>query len=170
MTRAQLDAALPRIPAGISALGGDLTDDEDRAVALDWLEHFLRIVEQSDLQPGDPMPGVVYTWESAYGVLSKYKSQACDSVPESPVPVARRHRGWGYPSTPRHTVDDLLAWIVERGHAWSAQKWFNGATVTVMYVETGVEWSHTTSAHPTLLAALEAAVRAIDNQPQGEPS
>lgn len=37
-TRSQLDAALPRVPSGIGAMSGDLTDDDDRAVALDWLE------------------------------------------------------------------------------------------------------------------------------------
>lgn len=41
-TRAQLDAALPRVPAGIPAMCGDLTDPEDRAAALDWLEALYR--------------------------------------------------------------------------------------------------------------------------------
>lgn len=64
------------------------------------------------------------------------------------------------------TVDDLLAWLSGRGYGWSAQKWYMGAKVTVVYIETGVEWSYSTPAHPTLLEALQNAVRAIDAQEQ----
>lgn len=43
-TRSQLDEALPPVPSGISALGGDLTEPDepggDRATALDWLGKF----------------------------------------------------------------------------------------------------------------------------------
>lgn len=41
----RLDAVLPRVPAGIPALGGDLTDTEDRAVALRWLCELYREAE-----------------------------------------------------------------------------------------------------------------------------
>lgn len=40
-TRSQLDAALPRVPSGIGAMSGDLTDPDERAVALDWLERLV---------------------------------------------------------------------------------------------------------------------------------
>lgn len=67
---------------------------------------------------------------------------------------------------PKPTVDDLLAWLSGRGYGWSAQKWYMGAKVTVVYIETGVEWSYSTPAHPTLLEALQNAVQAIDAQEQ----
>lgn len=40
-TRSQLDEVLPYVPAGISAMTGDLTEPDERAVALDWLEGLL---------------------------------------------------------------------------------------------------------------------------------
>lgn len=59
------------------------------------------------------------------------------------------------------TPDDMLAWLVDTGHAWSAQKFMNGVAVTIAYIETGVEWIPPAFEAPTLHEALEAAVRAV---------
>jgi hypothetical protein len=37
ITRTQLDAALPSVPAGVSCMAGDLTDADERALPLDFL-------------------------------------------------------------------------------------------------------------------------------------
>ena len=42
MTPEHIDDALPRVPAGISALAGDLTDTEERAAAVEWLWNLYR--------------------------------------------------------------------------------------------------------------------------------
>ena len=68
------------------------------------------------------------------------------------------------------SIDDMLAWLVATGHVWSAQKFRTGVAVVICYVETGVEWFPPAFEAPTLHAALEAAVRAVDDKVTQTPS
>lgn len=65
------------------------------------------------------------------------------------------------------TVDDMLAWLVAGGHVWSAQKFRTGVSVSIAYVETGVEWIPPAFEAPTLREAVEAAVRVVDSAWEG---
>jgi len=56
MTPEQIDAVLPRVPAGIPAMTGDLIDDEERERAVMWLFSLYGAAERSGGTWGPPDP------------------------------------------------------------------------------------------------------------------
>lgn len=83
---------------------------------------------------------------------------------DPPEPDLRRRHEWS-PITPQHTVDDLLAWLGEQGWSANIMTWASMGDVSVR-LGRFYEYHHEYHA-PTLLAALEAAVRAVARETQG---
>jgi hypothetical protein len=118
-TRAQLDAALPRVPAGIPAMCGDLTDPEERAVALDFGEKWIAAA----LRVPRPMP-VIVTFAKSIEAVQEFQRQWTElfSTPETaqdspqasaggsegtqvPPDEKSPHSAWGPPRPGTHESD-----------------------------------------------------------------
>jgi hypothetical protein len=138
-TRAQLDAALPRVPAGIPAMWGDLTDPEERAVALDWLWHMFCATDTAQDSPQRSREGSEGTQgplntQTGLQVSSRWQEVRGD------LTVITRSNDWPPPRPGTHESDLDYQWRTGLGIIrWGDDTWEGRGGM--LELEAAASWS-----------------------------